>query len=72
MLFPIVSVKRFDDIISRHNAQLSGFTQIGNTLLVISQEDMRQSTVEVSFSKIGIQLNRLVIVRQWRHGNLSA
>ena len=32
MLFPCIC-KPLDDIIGRHNAQLSGFTQIGNTLL---------------------------------------
>ena len=63
MLFTCIC-KPLYDIIGRHNTQLSCFTQIGNTLFVIPQEDVRQSTVKVCFSKIGAQLNRLVIIRQ--------
>ena len=63
MLFPCIC-KPLYDIIGRDNAQLSGFTQIGNTLFVIPQEDVRQPTVKVCFGKIGTQLNRLVIIRQ--------
>ena len=63
MLFPCIC-KPLYDIIGRDNAQLSGFTQIGNTLFVIPQEDVRQPTVKVCFSKIGTQLNRFVIIRQ--------
>ena len=58
--------KSFDDVVSRDNTQLTRLAQIRNTLPVITQEDVRQTAIEIGFGKVGIQFDSLIIIRQCR------
>ena len=51
MLFALIG-EALDYIVCRNNSQLSGLTQIGDTLFIIPKEYMGQPTVKVSVGKI--------------------
>ena len=63
MLFALIG-EALDYIVCRNNSQLSGLTQIGDTLFIIPKEYMGQPTVKVSVGKVMIQVNSLVIINQ--------
>ena len=54
--------KSLDNVVGGNNTQFTRLAQIRNTLPVITQEDMCQSTIEICLGKVGVQFNCFIVI----------